>query len=219
MRDGGDGGNIGVTGGTVMPAFGVVLFATSIGPCEIAWSERGVSAVRLPKNGPAQTPSSQPVPLLEDDDLPPNTRLAIREIAALLRGEPADLSGIEIDLKESPDFNRRVYAVARGIPPGATLTYGQVSAELGEPRAAQAVGRALGQNPVPIIVPCHRVLASGGRSGGFSAPGGVDTKLRILSIERAQTGAPGLFGALPLAVRPKRDGSVEGDQRPGLKPP
>lgn len=187
-----------------MSATGVALFETGIGACEIAWSERGVTAVRLRPVGSVR--ADERLPAFEDQDLPPNTRSAIDGIIALLRGESADLSGIEVDLEDAPDFNRRVYAVARGIPPGATLTYGQVSAEMGDPRAAQAVGRALGQNPVPIIVPCHRVLAAGGRSGGFSAPGGVDTKLRILTIERARIGAPGLFADLPLAVRPKRAG-------------
>ncbi len=95
--------------------------------------------------------------------------------------------------------------MARQIPPGETLTYGEVAARIGEPGAARAVGTALGQNPFPIVVPCHRVLAANGRTGGFSARGGVATKMRMLSIERARTGsAPTLFdalGGLPLAAR------------------
>ena len=91
-------------------------------------------------------------------------------------------------------FNLRVYELARGILPGQTLTYGEVAARLGEPHAARAVGQALGTNPFPIIVPCHRVLAAGGKSGGFSAPGGARTKLRLLEIEGAPLGVgPGLF--------------------------
>ena len=90
-----------------------------------------------------------------------------------------------------PEFNRRVYAVTRTVPPGETTSYGEVAARIGEPGAAQAVGRALGQNPFPIVVPCHRVVAADGRLTGFSAPGGIDTKRRMLEIEGAT--APALF--------------------------
>lgn len=98
-------------------------------------------------------------------------------------------------------FNRRVYDVARSIPCGATLTYGEVAERLGDKSLARAVGRALGENPIPLIIPCHRVLAAGGRTGGFSAPGGTTTKLRLLTIEGAQPGGPTLFDHLPLAAR------------------
>jgi methylated-DNA-[protein]-cysteine S-methyltransferase len=96
-----------------------------------------------------------------------------------------------------PPFHQRVYAVARAIAPGHTLTYGEVAAALGEPGAARAVGQALGHNPFAPVVPCHRVLAAGARSGGFSATGGVDTKLRMLLAEGARFGRePGLFDPL-----------------------
>ena len=94
------------------------------------------------------------------------------------------MSRIELDLRSVPAFNAEVYRVARTIPPGETLTYGEIAQRLSDPGAARAVGQALGANPIPIIVPCHRVLAAGGRAGGFSAPGGVMTKLRLLEIER-----------------------------------
>jgi methylated-DNA-[protein]-cysteine S-methyltransferase len=84
-----------------------------------------------------------------------------------------------------PDFHRRVYDVARRIQPGSTMSYGEIATQLGTPRDARAVGQALGQNPFPIVVPCHRVVAAGGKLGGFSAPGGVTTKLRLLAIEGA----------------------------------
>ena len=89
-----------------------------------------------------------------------------------------------------PPFHRRVYEVARTIPPGATLSYGEIATRLGAPGSARAVGQALGRNPFAIVVPCHRVLAAGGKLGGFSANGGVTTKLRLLSIEGAQAGRP-----------------------------
>jgi methylated-DNA-[protein]-cysteine S-methyltransferase len=127
----------------------------------------------------------------------------------LLRGEPRDLNDIEIDNEGTPPFNARVYAVARTIPPGATMTYGEIAARLGDPLLAREVGTALGQNPCPIIMPCHRVLAAGGKSGsfktgGFSASGGVVTKLRLLTIEGAEPGGPTLFDRLPLEARRRR---------------
>ena len=106
-------------------------------------------------------------------------------IVALLRGQPRDLSDIVLDMDGVPPFHQRVYAVARTIPPGATLTYGEIATQLGDRGAARAVGQALGRNPFPIIVPCHRVLAAGGKVGGFSANGGITTKLRLLTIEGA----------------------------------
>ena len=97
------------------------------------------------------------------------------------------------------------YEVARTIPPGATLSYGDIAARLGAPGEARAVGQALGQNPFPLVVPCHRVLAAGGKVGGSSANGGIATKLRLLSIEGARTSsAPTLFENLPLVAAPRR---------------
>ena len=106
----------------------------------------------------------------------------------MLGGEARDLSAIALDMERVPPFHRRVYAVARTIPPGATLSYGEIAARLGDRGAARDVGEAMGQNPFPVIVPCHRVVAAGGRVGGFSATGGVTTKLRLLEIEGAQVG-------------------------------
>jgi methylated-DNA-[protein]-cysteine S-methyltransferase len=117
-----------------------------------------------------------------------------------LRGapnQPADLSNIQLDMEGVPPFHRRVYEVARAIAPGNTRTYGEIATRLGDPGAARAVGQALGHNPFAPVVPCHRVLAAGGRSGGFSANGGVATKLRMLQIERASFNGPGLFDGQP----------------------
>ena len=128
---------------------------------------------------------------------------AIALIVRLLAGEKVDLNAIPVDLGEASPLERKVYAAACRIPAGEVRTYGEIAREIGAPGAAQAVGAALGRNPVPIIVPCHRVLASGGRSGGFTAPGGVATKFRMLEIEGARrSGEAGLFDALPLAVKP-----------------
>ena len=182
------------------------LFDTSIGVCGVAWSGRGVIAVRFPEADRRACIAGlvRRHPGAVEAEPPMRVRSAIDGMTALLRGEPADLAAVELDLADLPNFNRRVYDVTRAIGPGETLTYGDVAKRLGDRGAARAVGRALGKNPVPILVPCHRVLAAAGRSGGFSAPGGVATKLRILSIERARIGAPGLFDDLPLAVGPVR---------------
>jgi methylated-DNA-[protein]-cysteine S-methyltransferase len=118
-------------------------------------------------------------------------------VQALLKGQPDGLLDVPLDMTGVPPFHQRVYAVARAIAPGHTLTYGEVAAALGEPGAARAVGQALGHNPFAPVVPCHRVLAAGARSGGFSATGGVDTKLRMLLAEGARFGRePGLFDPL-----------------------
>jgi methylated-DNA-[protein]-cysteine S-methyltransferase len=106
------------------------------------------------------------------------------QINRLLRGETSELASTALDMDHLPPFHRRVYHLARGIAPGETISYGDLAVRLGQPGAARAVGQALGRNPFALIVPCHRVLAAGGRVGGFSANGGVGTKLRLLSIER-----------------------------------
>jgi methylated-DNA-[protein]-cysteine S-methyltransferase len=165
---------------------GFAHFDTAIGRCRIAWGEHGVTGVRLPPTNGKASPE-----LTRDTLPPPEVQRAIDDIVALLKGEAADLRDVQLDMDGVPPFHRRVYEVARGIAPGATLTYGEIAARIGEPGSARAVGVALGRNPFPIIVPCHRVLAAGGKAGGFSAPGGVRTKLRLLEIEGALLGPGG----------------------------
>jgi methylated-DNA-[protein]-cysteine S-methyltransferase len=120
---------------------------------------------------------------------------------ALLRGEPHDLTDVKIDDAGTPEYNARVYAIARKIPPGQTMTCGEIAERLGDKLLAREVGTALGQNACPVVMPCHRVLAAGGKTGGFSASGGVVTKLKLLSIEGAQPGGPTLSDRLLLVVR------------------
>jgi methylated-DNA-[protein]-cysteine S-methyltransferase len=174
-----------------MTADGFAIFQTAIGACGVAWSGRGITAVQLPERDLERTRARlvRSSPGAHEGTPPPDVQEAVDAIAALLDGEPRDLSAVVLDIERRVPavFNRRVYAIARTIPPGRTLTYGEIAARLGEPGAAQAVGQALGQNPFPIVVPCHRVVAAGGKTGGFSANGGVATKLRLLAIE----GAPG----------------------------
>ena len=177
-------------------ALGWCLFATAIGPCAIAWTADAIAAVQLPEVTEEGTrrrllrhtgdAPEQPAPAFVQG--------AIARIQALLEGARDDLADLPLDLQDVPDFQRRVYEVTRAISPGEVLTYGEVARRIGEPGAARAVGQALGANPFAPVVPCHRVLAAGGRSGGFSAEGGALTKLRMLEIEQARFGAePGLF--------------------------
>lgn len=180
------------------------LFDTAIGRCGIVWSERGVARVGFPERSERATRQRllRRFPDARGIALPPQIQRAIDDIVALLAGERRDLTHVRIDTADLPEFNRRVYAVARGIPPGTTLSYGEIAERLGDKALARDVGQALGQNPLPIIVPCHRVLAAGGKMGGFSAPGGIETKLRLLEIEQAQPGGPTLFDHLPLTALP-----------------
>jgi methylated-DNA-[protein]-cysteine S-methyltransferase len=118
----------------------------------------------------------------------------IARIRELLSGRVDQLLDVPLDMSDVPEFNQRVYAITRAIAPGRTLTYGEIARELGDVALSRAVGQALGHNPFAPIVPCHRVLAAGSASGGFSADGGVATKLKMLQIEKAQLGPqPGLF--------------------------
>ena len=173
-------------------AHGFTLFETPIGRCGIAWSERGIVGVQLPEADGQKTRARllRRWPGAREATPPPDVRRALDAIAALLRGEPSDLAPVALDMAGVPEFNRRVYEVARTIPPGATLSYGAIAAQLGEPGLARDVGQALGQNPFAIVVPCHRVVAAGGKLGGFSARGGVATKLRLLALEGASVGVP-----------------------------
>jgi methylated-DNA-[protein]-cysteine S-methyltransferase len=182
------------------------LFDTAIGACGVTWSARGVIGVQLPESHERATRDRlrRRFPDAAEMAPPAVVQQAIDAIVALLRGEARDLSFITLDMEGVPPFRQSIYAVLRGIPVGATLSYGEVAARLGDGSTARDVGEAMGKNPTPIIVPCHRVVAAGGRLGGFSAAGGVTTKLRLLNIEGAHLGeVPALFGALPLSAPPR----------------
>lgn len=143
------------------------LFATAIGPVGLAWGDCGLVGVQLPEDGVAATRQRlmRRFPAAMAEQLPADAAIAdtVDAIVGLLEHGAGDLSAVPVDLSRIPAFNRRVYELVRAIPPGATRTYGEVAAQLGEPGAAQAVGQAMGHNPLPIVVPCHRVVAAGGR--------------------------------------------------------
>ena len=178
-------------------AYGFALFETSIGSCGVVWGGKGLLGLQLPEADETRTRARvlRRWPQARETVPPAGVQRALDRIAALLRGEAADLSAIPLDMKDVPDFNRRVYEVARSVPPGATITYGEIATRLGDPQDARAVGEAMGRNPFAIVVPCHRVVAANGKMGGFSANGGVATKQRMLIIEGAlQPPPPTLFG-------------------------
>ena len=189
-----------------MRTYSFSLFETAIGTCGIIWTPRGVAGVQIHNADERATRASLLRRFAGAQEAAPTAQVqwAIDGVVALLRGEPSDLSGVTIDADDLPEFNRKVYDIARTIPAGATLTYGKIAERLGDKLLAREVGQALGQNPIPLIVPCHRVLAAGGKTGGFSAPGGVVSKLRLLTIEGAQPNGPTLFDHLPLAAKRRR---------------
>jgi methylated-DNA-[protein]-cysteine S-methyltransferase len=190
-----------------MSARSFTIFETAIGACALVWGEAGIVGAFLPETdeGALRARITRRFNGAIEAPPPPAVADALAGVAALLAGERRDLADIPLDFSACTDFQRRVYAVVRAIPPGETRTYGEVARALGAgPEAARAVGEAMGRNPVPILMPCHRVLGAGGKPGGFSAPGGVETKLKMLRIEGATVGeTPALFGDLPLAVRPR----------------
>jgi len=192
--------------GWIMPDQNYALFETAIGTCGIVWSARGVAGVQLPEKDAAATRArlTRRHPLAREAAPPADVQRAIEMVVRLLAGERCDLNNVAVDDSAISAFNRRVYAIARAVPPGQTITYGEIAERLGDKTLARAVGQAMGENPTPLVVPCHRVLAAKGKSGGFSAAGGVVTKLRLLSIEGVQPSGPTLFEKLPLAARPQR---------------
>jgi methylated-DNA-[protein]-cysteine S-methyltransferase len=189
-----------------MTTHGYALFPTAIGLCGLVWSERGITRVVFPENTEAATRArlTRRDPDLTETTPPPPIARAILVITALLESGRADLTDIKLDMAGIEADERAILEAARAIPAGSTLTYGQLAAKVGQPNGARAVGQAMARNPFPIVVPCHRVLAAGGGFGGFSAPGGLESKARLLTIERAATSqAPMLFDDLPIAVRPR----------------
>jgi methylated-DNA-[protein]-cysteine S-methyltransferase len=165
---------------------GWVAFETPVGVCGLAWdAQQRLAGSLLPGDGllarmarrHGDGPTQQP---------PAFAQAWITRLRAVMAGVADDLADIPLADDDAPDFHRRVWALARAIPPGHTRTYGELALALGEPGAARAVGQALGANPFAPFVPCHRILAARGGAGGFSAPGGTRTKLQLLTLEQAR---------------------------------
>jgi len=184
------------------------LFETGLGWIGISWSARGLTRVQLPERDRAATlkrllatlpgaVGAQPVECAAED-LPPPVAEAVAAIRRYAAGEAVDFSGIAVDLGTADAFRLSIYDAARRLGFGETTTYGELASRAGHAGLARETGQALGSNPVPIVVPCHRILAAGGKIGGFSGPGGSVTKERLLKLEGVQVGPPppaqGSFG-------------------------
>lgn len=174
----------------------LAVFPTAVGPCGIVWDAAGaVHGTSLPQGGSPAVRRAllARFPGADEAPAPPGVAATVAELQRLLAHGEGDLSGVVLDMTDVPAFDRRTYEIVRTVPPGHTLTYGEVADRLGAPGAAQAVGRAMGRNPFPPIVPCHRVLAADGGLGGFSARGGAHTKRRMLETEGALPEQAALF--------------------------
>jgi methylated-DNA-[protein]-cysteine S-methyltransferase len=164
---------------------GFALFETAIGTCGVAWHDDALMGVQLPERDTAATRGRLRRRFPNARETKPSADMAsvIERIVGLLSGERIDLTSVAVDMDGLPEFDRDVYVAARAIPPGSTLTYGEIAKRIGRPGSARDVGAALGRNPFAIVVPCHRVVAANGKAGGFSGGRGVETKLRLLAIE------------------------------------
>lgn len=178
------------------------LIETDLGTLGLVWSDAGIVRLQLPERTPTATErrltrrvdhagtARPPAPIVQAGKL----------LRQYMKGKRIDFADVALDLTRTSDFHRAIYAVARRLAWGETTTYGALAREAGSPDAARAVGQAMGRNPVPIIIPCHRVLASGQKVGGFSAFGGAATKERLLAMEGVHLGEgtpllPGLLSA------------------------
>lgn len=168
---------------------GCCLIDTAFGPVGLAWSERGLVALQLPEADRRTTLARLRQLTAAVEASPPGwLEATIAKLQRYFSGTAVDLARTPIDLGGVPQFHARLYREMLGLGWGETVTYGELAARVGAPGAARAVGQAMGQNRLPVVIPCHRVLASGNRMGGFSAPGGTHTKLRLLAMEGVRLG-------------------------------
>ncbi|MCO5065184.1 MAG: methylated-DNA--[protein]-cysteine S-methyltransferase [Rhizobiaceae bacterium] len=168
------------------------IFETALGFMGIAWRTAGIARLCTPQRerGAIEARLSRHGAFVAAGDLPPAIAATVALLKRYTAGETVDFSGVEVDLADVDAFRLAIYEAARRLQFGETTTYGGLAAAAGHPGMAQQTGQALGQNPVPIIVPCHRILAAGGKIGGFSAPGGSRTKEMLLALEGVHVGPP-----------------------------
>ena len=189
-----------------MAGRGYTIFDTGLGRCGIAWGHLGVIGVQLPEAREIETRRRmlRQYPDAREQRPPPNVEIAIEGIGALLRGNPADLSDVTLDMTGIHAFNQRVYELTRAIPRGETRTYGDVATRLGASGAARSVAQAIARNPFMIVVPCHRVLEPGGYADRISPNGGVISRRRLLSIEGSVSPSSKTLFDVLLPVAPSR---------------
>jgi methylated-DNA-[protein]-cysteine S-methyltransferase len=159
------------------------IFPTAIGTCGIAWSEEGLTRFQLPERDEAALLQRMAMADRWTGAPPSSIAKAVAELERYFRGEEVNFSTLRLDLRASGPFHKAAYAATRSVRWGRVATYGEIAGVMGSPGAARAVGHALSLNPIAVIIPCHRILAAGGKIGGFSAHGGVDAKARLLEIE------------------------------------
>ena len=183
----------------------ITVFETALGFVAIAWSESGLTRLALPERSretaerraakwavaPAERANPHPEVRAERASKePPFVLAAIDLIRRYAEGETIDFSALPLDLDGVDPFRRAIYAAALKLGQGEVVTYGELAERAGFPKMARETGAALGRNPLPLVVPCHRIVAAGGRIGGFSAPGGSATKERLLAHEGVRVGPP-----------------------------
>jgi methylated-DNA-[protein]-cysteine S-methyltransferase len=185
-------------------ASGYCLFDTAVGACGISWNARGITHLQIADKDRAATERLIRARSGAEAATPPqHVADVIERVRRYLEGERIDFSDVAVDIENVGDFRRRLYEALRTISWGKTTTYGGLGKMIGGQAAdAREIGQAMGKNPVPIIIPCHRVLAAGNKIGGFSAPGGISTKEKLLALEGVFAGVPddepvfpGLFAA------------------------
>ena len=175
------------------------IFDTAIGPCGVAWNARGLTGVQLPEKDRDATERRLAAKAASAGAAapPPSVATVVADIQRYLAGEPVDFSAVAVDLDSLDPFRQKLYATMRSLAWGETTTYGELAKKLGSTdwEGARDVGEAMGRNPVPVVIPCHRVLAAGGKLGGFSAHGGAKTKAKLLALEGVHLdGGPRLPG-------------------------
>ena len=154
-------------------------FSTPLGLCAIAWNDFGLTRFLLPD--PERRPGNS------EAEPPSWVSEIIDRVMRHLSGDMQDFSDVPFDFSRIPDFMRAVLCATLAIKPGRTATYGELAAAIGQPPSvSRAVGSALGGNPWPLLIPCHRIVAATGKMTGFSGPGGVATKVKLLALEGAQ---------------------------------
>ena len=168
----------------------VTAFETSLGWMAIAWTERGLARFTMGHPSAQAALASAGGDAVPTDQAPQQVCELVERMQAYAAGEPVTFSDLKLDLSHLSEFQKRVVTLCRKIPRGKTLTYGELAAKAGSPGAARAVGSVMAKNRFPIVVPCHRVVGSGGGLGGFSAPEGVSLKTRMLQLEGCQLAAP-----------------------------
>ncbi len=169
------------------------IFETAAGFCGIAWNDVGITRFRLPTGSPeaAERALLRGLADAEPGTSAPHADEAVARAKRYFEGVRIDFSDVKLDLHDRPEFFRHVYTATRQVGWGETTTYGAVAKWLGTaPETARDIGQAMARNPVPLIIPCHRVLAAGGKVGGFSAPGGAAAKMRMLGLEGVHIDAP-----------------------------